>query len=103
MTVSLNHVAVSGAGCELAYQGYMNAGLDGDAVQTGTATVTPTGSDKLKDALNAAPDDMKAQALIGFGMAHGMAKTEDETLIWQIDDFTPGLISVSDTHLRGEN
>ncbi len=100
VTVSLNPGAVTGDGYELTYQGDMKVDVASD-MPTGKATVTLTGADKLQAALQAAPDDMKAQAMMGFGMAQGMAKQEGDKLVWEIDATTPGSVSVNGTPLMG--
>ncbi len=103
VTVSLNPGAVTGDGYELTYVGNMVAGIDGEAMPTGTATVTLTGADKLQAALNAAPDDIKGQGMMGFGMAQGMAKKEGDKLVWEIDASKPGSLSVNGTQMMGGN
>ncbi|MGV8985131.1 MAG: hypothetical protein ACOH2H_02460 [Cypionkella sp.] len=103
VTITLNPGAVSGDGYELTYQGSMVAGPD-MPTPTGTAKVTLSGADKLMAALNNAPDDMKAQAMMGFGMAQGMAKKDDKgNLEWNIDASTPGTLSVNGTQMMGGN
>lgn len=102
VTVTLNPGALSGEGYELTYEGSMVAGPDAP-MPTGTAKITLSGADKLQAALNAAPDDMKAQAMMGFGMAQGMAKQEDGKLVWEIDASTPGALSVNGTPMMGGN
>lgn len=102
VTITLNPGAVTGDGYELSYQGSMVAGPNAP-MPTGTATVTLTGADKLQAAINAAPDEMKAQAMMGFGMVQGMAKTEGDMLVWQIDASKPGALSVNGTPLMGGN
>lgn len=102
VTVTLNPGAVTGDGYELTYQGSMVTGPDAP-VPTGTAKVTLAGADKLQAALNAAPDDMKAQAMMGFGMAQGMAKQEDGKLVWEIDASKPGALSVNGMPMMGGN
>lgn len=102
VTITLNPGSLIGAGYELTYEGDMVVGPDTE-IPTGKATVTLTGADALTAALNAAPDDMKAQAMMGFGMAQGMAKAEGDTLIWEIDAATPGALSVNGMALMGGN
>jgi hypothetical protein len=103
VTITLNPGAVTGDGYELTYQGSMIAGPD-MPVPTGTAKVTLAGADKLQAALNAAPDDIKAQAMMGFGMATGMAKKDDKgNLEWDIDASKPGTVSVNGTPMMGGN
>ena len=102
VTITLNPSAVTGAGYALTYQGAMFADPDSE-LPTGKATVTLTGADALTAALNAAPDDMKAQALMGFGMAQGMAKAEGDKLVWEIDAATPGALTVNGMALMGGN
>lgn len=100
VTVSLNPGAVSGEGYGLTCRGNRVAGLEGQKL-AGTATLTLTGADKLEAALNAAPDDMKAQGLIGFGIVQGMAKTDGDTLVWQIDGATRGGFLGNGTQMQG--
>lgn len=102
VTITLNPGSVAGDGYELTYEGAMTAGPEAP-VPTGKAKVTLAGADKLQAALSAAPDDMKAQAMMGFGMAQGMAKTEGDKLVWEIDASTPGAVSVNGTPLMGGN
>lgn len=103
VTITLNPGAVTGDGYELTYQGSMIAGPD-MPVPTGIAKVTLAGADKLQAALNAAPDDIKAQAMMGFGMATGMAKKDDKgNLEWDIDASKPGTVSVNGTPMMGGN
>ena len=70
---------------------------------TGTAKVTLTGVDKLTTAIQAAPDDMKAQAMMGFGMVQGMAKKDGNKLVWVIDATKPGSVLVNGTPVMGGN
>jgi len=100
VTITLNPGALTGAGYGLTYEGAMVLGPDMEA-PTGTATVTLTGADALRAVLNAAPDDMKAEAMMGFGMAQGMAKAEGDKLIWQIDAPTPGALSINGMAMMG--
>ena len=102
VTITLNPGALTGAGYALTYEGTMVVGPDTE-IPTGKATVTLTGADALTAALNGAPDDMKAQAMMGFGMAQGMAKAEGGKLIWEIDAATPGALSVNGMALMGGN
>jgi hypothetical protein len=102
VTITLNPGSLTGAGYALTYEGTMVAGPDTE-IPTGKATVTLTGAEALTAALNAAPDDMKAQAMMGFGMAQGMAKAEGDKLIWEIDAATPGALSVNGMALMGGN
>ncbi len=102
VTITLNPGSLTGEGYALTYEGTMVAGPDTE-IPTGKATVTLTGADALTAALNAAPDDMKAQAMMGFGMAQGMAKAEGDKLIWEIDAATPGALSVNGMALMGGN
>ena len=65
---------------------------------TGKATITLAGIDKLQAALGNAPDTMKAQAMMGVGMAQGLAKTDaDGKLVWEIDATTPGSVLINGT------
>lgn len=102
VTITMNPGAVTGDGYELTYQGAMIAGPD-MPVPTGTARVTLTGAEKLQAALQAAPDDIKGQAMMGFGMAQGMAKQEDGKLVWEIDASKPGSLLVNGTPMMGGN
>lgn len=102
VTITLNPGSLAGDGYELTYEGAMVAGPN-TPVPTGSAKVTLTGADKLKAALQAAPDDMKAQAMLGFGMAQGMAKIEGDKLVWEIDATKPGAVSVNGTPMMGGN
>ena len=102
VTIGLNPGAVTGDGYELTYQGSMVAGPD-MPVPTGKATLTLTGLDKLQAALAAAPDDIKGQAMMGVGMAQGMAKQDGDKLVWEIDASTPGSLSVNGTPMMGGN
>lgn len=103
VTITLNPGALSGDGYELTYEGSMVAGPD-MPIPTGTAKVTLAGADKLQAALNAAPDEIKAQAMMGFGMAQGMAKKDAKgNLEWDIDASKPGSVSVNGTQMMGGN
>ena len=102
VTIGLNPGAVSGDGYELTYEGSMVAGPD-MPVPTGKATITLTGLDKLQAALAAAPDEIKGQAMMGVGMAQGMAKQDGDKLVWEIDASTPGSLSVNGTQMMGGN
>lgn len=102
VTITLNPGALTGAGYALTYEGAMVAGPNTE-MPTGKATVTLTGAEALTAALNAAPDDMKAQAMMGFGMAQGMAKQQGDLLIWEIDAPTPGSLSINGMAMMGGN
>lgn len=102
VTIGLNPGAVSGDGYELTYEGSMVAGPD-TPTPTGKATITLTGLDKLQAALAAAPADIKGQAMMGIGMAQGMAKQDGNKLVWEIDASTPGSLSVNGTPMMGGN
>jgi hypothetical protein len=103
VTIGLNPSAVSGDGYALTYTGSMVAGPN-LPIPTGTATITLTGIDKLQAALAAAPDDIKGQAMMGMGMAQGMAKPgPNGELVWEIDASTPGSLSVNGTPMMGGN
>ena len=103
VAIGLNPGAVSGDGYKLTYQGAMVTGPQ-MPIPTGTATITLTGLDKLQAALAAAPGDIKGQAMMGVGMAQGMAKTgPNGELIWEIDASTPGSLSVNGTAMMGGN
>ncbi|NBZ88038.1 hypothetical protein [Stagnihabitans tardus] len=86
--VSINPSAITGDGYELTYQGDMTVDIASE-MPSGKALVTLTGADKLQAAINGAPEDMKMQAMMGFGMAQGMAKQEGDKLIWEIDATNP--------------
>ena len=102
VAIGLNPGAIAGDGYELTYQGEMIAGPD-MAVPTGKATITLTGLEKLQAAMAAAPDDIKGQAMMGVGMAQGLAKQEGDKLVWEIDALTPGSLSVNGTQMMGGN
>ena len=102
MTVGLNPGALTGADYQLTYEGALVAGPETE-LPTGHATITLSGVDALMAALQAAPDDMRAQAMMGFGMAQGMAKVEGDTLIWEIDAATPGALTINGMALMGGN
>ena len=103
VTVTLNPGAVTGDGYALTYEGAMVAGPQ-MPMPTGTAKITLTGIDKLSAALAAAPDNMKAQAMMGIGMAQGMAKPgPNGELVWEIDASKPGSLSVNGTQMMGGN
>jgi hypothetical protein len=102
VTITMNPSAVTGDGYELTYEGAMVAGPNAP-VPTGVAKVTLTGADKLQAALQAAPDDIKGQAMMGFGMAQGMAKQEGGKLVWDIDASKPGSLLVNGTPMMGGN
>lgn len=100
VTVSLNPGAVTGDGYELAWQGDMTVNIDSET-PSGKAVVTLVGADKLKAAMDAAPDDMKMQAMMGFGMAEGMAKKDGDKLVWEIDATNPADVKINGTSLMG--
>ena len=101
VAITLNPGAVTGDGYELTYQGSMVAGPN-SKMPTGKATITLAGLAKLQAALGNAPDGMKAQAMMGVGMAQGMAKTAaDGKLVWEIDASTPGSVLVNGTVMMG--
>ena len=103
VSIGMNPGAISGEGYELTYTGSMVAGPE-MPVPTGMATITLTGLDKLQAALANAPDDIKGQAMMGMGMAQGMAKPgENGALVWEIDASKPGSLSVNGTPLMGGN
>lgn len=102
VNIGLNPGAIAGDGYELTYTGQMVAGPD-MPMPTGKATITLTGLDKLQAALAAAPDDIKGQAMMGVGMAQGMAKQDGDKLVWEIDASTPGSLSVNGTPMMGGN
>jgi hypothetical protein len=100
VTLTLNPGALTGAGYALTYEGTMAIG-PGMEMPTGKATVTLTGAEALTAVLNAAPDDIKAEALMSFALAKGMAKAEGDKLIWQIDAATPGALSINGMAMMG--
>ena len=102
VTITLNPGSLAGEGYELTYEGAMVAGPS-TPVPTGTAKLTLSGADKLQAAISAAPDDMKAQAMMGFGMAQGMAKPDGDKLVWVVDASKPGQILVNGTNVMGGN
>ena len=102
VTITLNPGSLSGDGYELTYEGNMAAKAD-SSTPTGTAKVTLTGVDKLTAAIQGAPDDMKAQAMMGFGMVQGMAKQDGGKLVWEIDATKPGSVLVNGTPVMGGN
>ena len=103
VTIGLNPGAVSGEGYELTYEGSMVAGPD-MPMPTGKALITLTGIEALQAALDAAPDDVKGQAMMGVGMAQGMAKPgANGELVWEIDASTPGSLSVNGVPMMGGN
>lgn len=83
--------AVAGA-YTLSYQGRMGVG---DENPTGSARIGLTGYDALVEAIKGAPPEIGQQALPLLMMARGMAKTEGETLVWDIDASTPGQLLVN--------
>ena len=86
--VSINPSAVTGDGYELTYQGDMTVDIANE-MPSGKALVTLTGADKLQAVIQGAPEEMKMQAMMGFGMAQGMAKQEGDKLVWEIDATNP--------------
>lgn len=103
VTIGLNPGAISGEGYSLSYEGAMVAG-PATEIPTGTAKITLAGIDKLQAALDAAPEDVKGQAMMGFGMAQGMAKPgPNGELIWEIDASVPGSLSVNGVQMMGAN
>ena len=103
VTIGLNPGGVSGDGYELTYEGSMVVGPE-MPIPTGTALITLTGIEKLQAALDAAPDDIKGQAMMGVGMAQGMAKADENgALVWEIDASAPGSLSVNGTQMMGGN
>jgi hypothetical protein len=98
--ITLAPGGVSGAGYELSYEGAMTAGPM--AMPAGSATVTLTGIDAIMAALDAAPDDVKSQALPMIGMAQGMATPGPEgELVWEIDATTPGSLLINGMDMMG--
>ena len=102
VTIGLNPGGISGDGYALTYEGSMVAGPE-QPMPTGTALITLTGLDRLQAALDAAPDDIKGQAMMGVGMAQGMAKADGDKLVWEIDASTPGTVSVNGMPMMGGN
>lgn len=103
VTIGLNPGAISGDGYALTYEGSMVAGPQSD-IPTGTAKITLTGIEKLQAALDAAPEDVKGQAMMGVGMAQGMAKPgPNGELVWEIDASVPGSLSVNGMQMMGGN
>jgi len=103
VTIGLNPSVISGDGYALTYEGSMVAGPQSD-IPTGTAKITLTGIEKLQAALDAAPDDIKGQAMMGVGMAQGMAKPgPNGELVWEIDASVPGSLSVNGVPMMGGN
>jgi len=98
--VSINPSAVTGDGYELTYQGDMTVDIASE-MPSGKALVTLTGADKLQAAIQAAPDDMKMQAMMGFGMAQGMAKQDGDKLVWEIDATNPMNPLINGTPVMG--
>jgi hypothetical protein len=103
VTIGLNPGSISGEGYALTYEGSMNAGPETE-IPTGTAKITLTGIETLQAALDAAPDDIKGQAMMGVGMAQGMAETDSNgALVWEIDASTPGSLFINGTQMMGGN
>jgi hypothetical protein len=103
VTIGLNPGGISGDGYALTYQGAMVAGPETE-IPTGTATITLTGIETLQAALDAAPEDIKGQAMMGVGMAQGMAKPgPNGELVWEIDASVPGSLSVNGMQMMGGN
>ena len=95
VTIGLNPGAVEGEGYKLTYEGSMEVGPETE-IPTGSAKVTLTGIQVLLDGMNAAPDDMKMQAMMGLGAMRGLAKPgEDGALVWEVDATTPGVVLVN--------
>ena len=98
--ITLAPSGVTGAGYELSFEGAMTAGPMG--MPAGSASVSLTGIDAIMAALNAAPDDIKAQALPMVGMAQGLATPgEGGELVWEIDATTPGKVLINGMDLMG--
>jgi hypothetical protein len=95
VTIGLNPSVIEGPGYKLTYEGTMDAGPQTE-IPTGKAKITLTGIDALLEVLNAAPDEMKMQAMIGIGAMRGLARQgEDGALVWEIDGMTPGKVLVN--------
>ncbi|EEW25893.1 hypothetical protein [Rhodobacter ferrooxidans] len=79
---------------DLRYEGKMSAGPGG--VPTGAASITLTGMDQVTAALQAAPDEVKTQAMPVLALVGGMARAADGGgLVWKIDGTTPGKLLVN--------
>lgn len=103
VTVGLNPGGISGDGYALTYEGSMVAGPETE-IPTGSATITLTGIETLQAALAAAPEDIQGQAMMGVGMAQGMAKPgANGELVWVIDASVPGSLSVNGMQMMGGN
>ena len=103
VTITMNPGGLSGDGYALTYEGSMVAGPE-MPVPTGKALITLTGIETLQAALDAAPEDIKGQAMMPIGMAQGMAKAgANGELIWEIDASTPGSLSVNGMNMMGGN
>lgn len=103
VTIAMNPGGITGDGYALTYEGSILAGPE-MTVPTGKALITLTGIEKLQAALDAAPDDIKGQAMMGMGMAQGMAKPgANGELVWEIDASTPGSLSVNGVPMMGGN
>ncbi len=103
VTIGLNPGGISGDGYALTFEGAMKAGPETE-IPTGTAKITLAGIETLQAALDAAPDDIKGQAMMGVGMAQGMAKPgPNGELVWEIDASVPGSLSVNGTPMMGGN
>ncbi|MCW1918550.1 hypothetical protein NX862_07280 [Rhodobacter sp. KR11] len=100
ITVSINPSAVTGEGYELAYQGDMIVDMASE-MPSGKALITLTGADVLQAAIDKAPDDMKMQAMMGFGMAEGMAKQDGDKLVWEIDATDPSNPLINGVSMMG--
>lgn len=98
VTITLAPGAVGNDSYRLSFEGDMAAGPA--AMPTGKAMVSLTGIDAVVDAINAAPDDVKSQAVPALMLVRGMAKAgENGALIWEIDASTPGSVLVNGNDL----
>ncbi len=102
LTVGLNPGFVSGDGYELTYEGSMAVPMGDMPIPTGKAVITLAGIETLQAALAAAPPEMQGQAMMGIGMAQGMAKPgPNGELVWEIDASTPGSLLVNGMDMMG--
>lgn len=102
VSIGLNPGYLAGDGYELTYEGNIAVPMGDMPMPTGTAVITLTGIEKLQAALAAAPQDVQGQAMMGIGMAQGMAKPgPNGELVWEIDASTPGSLSVNGMPMMG--
>jgi hypothetical protein len=98
VTVTVNPSAITGAGYELTYRGDLQVNLQTEQ-PSGKALLTLKGYDALQAAMANAPDEVKMQAMMGLGMAQGLAKTEGDTLVWEIDASNMADVKINGTSL----